>query len=462
MAFQKEFERILMQLATCPDRPFVSRHIECLRMSMICAAFTLWHGGLVDSDRFANRVEAAPPTRSPFFGESLRRTPITVSVEDQTLDQVLIQLLRSVNLGAPGKRVRGDSESGRRWSLWLDRRVDPNQRVTMTAAGTPASKIIGDLVVPHGLVVYPLPGVLLIGRPGWVQGVLVNLPDPPRLPNGPRQPAAKSQPETLITVRWPTGTPAAAVLGLVLSSPADTPTSYDPNLHPAVDWLPHDVWRSGRFDSVDRSLAVALVLGQFDLKLAHGNSLGALLNQSEPRDPSGADLPDATTVAKPAALPVTVQPWREADAAKEFLQAYPSGDSALTIREFLNKQKDRVSVRASGEQLLVRTDAVNHLGVIEHLWKVPIKKQPAAKNVEEAAAVFDLKLVNKPVAVVLRQLAGAAEKKIRFAPGTELMQEQLISLDAVKRTLQELSVEVANQVGLKVDWNDNEVVIAKR
>lgn len=424
-------------------------------MSMICAALGLLVGSFLGSGSFVSHAGAAPPTRSPFFGESLRRTPITLSVEDQTLDQVLLQLLRSVNLGVPGKPVGDAGESGRRWSLWLDRRVDPNQLITMTAGSTPASKIVVDVVESNNLVAYPLPGVLLLGRPEWVQGVLVNLPDEPR-------PAATTRKtEAPVTVHWPTGTPAAAVLGLVLSSQSDISTQYDPNLHRSVDWVPHDVWRAGRLESVERSLAVALVLGQFNLRLEHGNALETLLDQSKVSSPRESDPSVLSPVATSVPLPTTVQPWREADSAKEFLQAYPSGDSALTIREFLNKQKARVSVRASGDQLLVRTNAANHLGVISHLWTVPTKKRLVLGNAQAAPAVFDLKLVNKPVAVVMRQLAGAAGKKIRFAPGTELLQEQLVSLDAVKQTLETLAIEVARKVGLEVDWDNDTVVVTK-
>ena len=455
MAFQKELERFPMQSITGPNRWFDARRVESIQKSMICGAFGLLVGGLLCSESSLTLAKAAPPIRSPFFGESLRRTPLTLSIEDQTLDQVLLQLLQSVNLGAPGKAVGGAVESGRRWSLWLDRRVDSSELVTMTAGNTPASRIVLDIAESKRLAVYPLPGVFLLGRPDWVQGVLVNLPEEPRAV------ATKRKAEALVNVVWPTGTPAAAVLGLVLSSPAGVLTQYDPNVHRSVDWLPHDVWRSGRLESVERSLAVGLVLGQFNLRLKHGHALESLFDPPKTSSQVKSDSPDSSLIPVPLSLPPTVQPWRDEDLAKEFLQAYPSGDSALTIREFLNKQKRRVSVRVSGDQLLVRANAAKHLGVIGQLWKAPLKKRLAVGNAPVAQAVFDLKLVNKPVAVVLRQLAGAAGKKIRFASGTESLQEQLVSLDAVKQTLETLAIEVAKKVGLEVDWNDNEVVVTK-
>jgi hypothetical protein len=76
-------------------------------------------------------------------------------------------------------------------------------------------------------------------------------------------------------------------------------------------------------------------------------------------------------------------------------------------------------------------------------------------------AVFELKLINQPAAIILRKLAGTAGKTLRIEPNAELASEQLISLDEQKKTLPELAEIVAESAGLRVRWSEDEVVVSK-
>ncbi|WP_404309245.1 hypothetical protein [Neorhodopirellula lusitana] len=397
-----------------------------------------------------NSATAEPPQNSPILGDSLRKTSITLSVEDQTVEEVLRQLLRSVNMGAMGgAREEGalDARGPSSWTLWLDRRIDPSQKVNLSAAGLPASQVILKTLEPLNLAAYPLPGVLLVGRPEWVSQTLAHLPKEASPVDAGATQAGRGNAGAVgigaaelradsVTIEWPVGTTAAEVLSLVVAG-----GSVDSEQPKPVGWLPHDVWRAGRFTDVDRTLATALVLAQFDLQLERKLSLQSLLTQTE-------------------GLPPNVSKWASGSKATVFTQAYPTGDTATIVRECLAEKKAGSSVRVNRMGLLVRTSALNHIDAVAAMWNVkPAAAEPNAGN--QADPVFDLKLVNKAVATVLAQLSGAAGKKLRIEPAADLASQRLVTLDASQKTLRQLAGMVAAEVGLTVQWDDGEVVVRK-
>jgi len=405
---------------------------------------------------------AQPPLSSPFSGESLRKTRITLTVQNQAFSDVLRHLLDSVNLGTQGKAggavddvTRGD----RPWSLWLDRRVDPSQTVNVTAAATPVSDTILTVVERVGLAAYPLPGVLLVGRPDWVESTLEHLPTP--ISKRRVGPTIKSDPEDVISIAWPTGATATEVLAMAVLAPS----KLDPDQAPG--WLPHDVWKGGNLTEVDRTLAAALILAQFDMRLRRTKSLLPLLAR-----PSTVAANRSTDSGAAVALdfnqknvnfPSMVSHWTEEtlDTSIEFNQSFPGGGAAKAIRQAIRQHSIPASVRGSQGAVNIRTTAANHLVLLKALWSTPMEQSSQVERAE-TESVFDLKLVNQPVGKVLRQFADAAGKTIRFESGTELASEQLVSLDAVKKTLRQLTDEVAGQVGLEVNWENEQVIISQR
>lgn len=338
------------------------------------------------------------------FGETLRRTNITLSIEDQSLVKALQEILRSVNLGIPANPEKGAPGDVLAYSLWLDRRIDPEQKVSVVSAALPASTVILKTIEPLGLVAYPLPGVMLVGRREWVAATLENLPPQSKPGARPAHPP--------ISIRWPTGTTAAAVLSQIeKDGDLKRPIGDD-----AIQTLPHDVWTAGSFDSIDPNLAVALVLAQFD-------------------------QPRSTPPKSP------------------FLQTYPAGPHAVAIRELLNDRDGRSAVRVSGNDLSIRTTAFNHIDAVAQLWTITPDKAGGNPGQGGTVSVFDLKILNKPAGDVLTQLAAAAGKPIRFEPDTESARTRLVSLDAVKQSLEQLAEVVADQVGLEVQWTEKEVLV---
>ncbi len=76
--------------------------------------------------------------------------------------------------------------------------------------------------------------------------------------------------------------------------------------------------------------------------------------------------------------------------------------------------------------------------------------------------VFDLQLIDKPAAEVLKQLAEAAGKKFRIETGAEPVGENLVTLDTKKKTLEQLAQLVAETADLNVRWGATEVVLGTR
>jgi len=374
-----------------------------------------------------------PPLLSPMAGESLSGTLLTLSIDDQNADKLLRQVLSSV----PGRRPAGgpnragvDAAASLR-SVWIDRHVDTGIPVRLTLVATPASQIVLKIASDADWAVFPLPGVLLVGRPAWVDATIDHL-----------CPSAGA--EERITVRWPTGSTAGEVLNQILSATPGRARAAIPPAQPAASsWLPHDVWPGGELIEVDRTLAVSLVLAQFEMGMKRGTPLKTL------------------AALKPLAsgVPGGVQVWSAMAPAKPFPLTYPAGDSEGLIRDLLKQKQPRSTIRTTDGKLLVLTTATNHREAIAAIWAAG--KRPADKKRPGQDLVFDLKLVNKPVAEVLGQLAAADNRRFRIEPEAGLASEQLVSLDAKQETLPKLGEMVAAIVGLRVVWGEDEVVVTK-
>ncbi len=390
---------------------------------------------------FAITAHAQPPTTSVLAAEPLLSTAITLTVDEQPSGELLRQILASVSPAAVAK-LQEQTIPIR--SLWIDRRVDLSVRVSLSEAATPAAKVILDLAQRQKLVVFPLPGVLLIGRDQWVDATVCNLWLSDRDAND------------RISITWPTGSTAAEVLALILVAPSiekvgqaatdlasvmpapDTAASADF----APSWVPHDVWSPGSFNGVDRGLAVDLLLAQFDCALKPGTRLDTLRGSEK--------------------LPAGVQRWSDLPPVQAFALKYPIGHSAKAIRESLASVKPRPTIRVSGKYLLINSTAANHRRAIDAHWRVTAEQRAKAiPAIIDPNSVFELKLINQPAAIILRKLAGTAGKTLRIETDAELASEQLISLNEQQKTLQELAEIVAESAGLRVRWSEDEVIVSK-
>jgi hypothetical protein len=389
----------------------------------------------------AMTAHAQPPTASVLAAEPLLNTPITLTVDEQPAGDLLRHILTSVS---PGAAANIQAQATPIRTLWIDRRVDLGVRVSLSEVATPAAKVILDLAQRQKLAVFPLPGVLLVGRDQWVDATVGNMRlSDPGVDDG-------------ISITWPTGSTAAEVLALMLLAPSiekvDQAATDLASIMPTADapaiadfapsWVPHDVWSAGSFNGVDRGLAVDLLLAQFDCALKPGTRLETLRGSEK--------------------LPAGVRRLSDLPPAPAFALKYPMSDSVKAIRESLASVKPRPIIRVSGKNLLINCTAASHRRAIDVHWRLTAEQQTKGRPaVIDPKAVFELKLINQPAAIILRKLAGTAGKTLRIEPNAELASEQLISLDEQKKTLPELAEIVAESAGLRVRWSEDEVVVSK-
>ncbi|EMI53121.1 hypothetical protein RSSM_05437 [Rhodopirellula sallentina SM41] len=365
-----------------------------------------------------------------------------------------------MSIGA-SRSAPGNSQVNPIRSIWIDRQVDPTTNVSLTVAATSAAKVVVDLAEKSDLAVFPLPGVLLVGRPQWVDSAASFL-------------TVETTDDDLVSVRWPSGSTASEVLELILTAPkvrnsrakvADLGdrlrnSNVSTLPRPTVAWLPHDVWPAGELIGVDRTTAVSLVLAQFDYAIKPGTRLESLTTRSSSRSRNNSAARGAPSDSQ-SDLPNGIVGWSELTAGKPFPMSYPKGDSVTAIRETLAAQSVRSSVRTSGDKITVLATAENHRRALAAHWRSTSATPSRRDKPNAKAAVFDLKLINKTAGDVLRQLAATDGKRFRIEPDAELASQRRINLDGKQKTLRELAIMVAESADLAVEWGEEEVVIRK-
>lgn len=368
--------------------------------------------------------------------DALARAPLRVTVQGQTFSRTLDQIVAAVTTHQPV-------------SVWLDRRVDPDQSVDLVSPGPTAAAVLMELVRSHSLAAAVIPVaedsktlVVLVGRPGWVDNVLATfdafpIPSPTLVPP--------------TDVRWPDGTTPASILRAIVDAPPGGTidlagfTTTDDN---ASTWVPHDLWRAGQLSGVDAWTAAQLVLCQLDLcRLAtrEGPAVQPSLAISSMRRPGLLRPLDNGSDAKPIVFSYMIDGDRDAANWRTRLRAIDA----------------TAKVRGRGGLLDILATPTVHRQLVADVWQHDVV--PPARNAGRSTvtteATFELKLVNKPAGEVIRHLATTAGLKFELLVGAELRADRLISLDAKSQTLPELARRVAAMAELNLDWGESSVKV---
>ncbi|MFG0265000.1 MAG: hypothetical protein ACF8AM_07580 [Rhodopirellula sp. JB055] len=366
-----------------------------------------------------------PPVDAPVQAAAFTRTVITVSLDGQAADEAIDQIVAQVSSGSPN----------RPWTWWRDGEVDPGEIVSLNLAGGSAAQAITQLTRPLGWEAFPIPGVLLVGRPEWIDRTLGHLVG-----------SAKKQ---NVDVQWPRGTTSRVALDSKMRS-ADAGRAFgdDEVAGDGLDWLPHDVWPAANFRRVDPWHAASLVLSEFQMAARPGTPLLRLHSQE-------GSLPDSVSV-----ITEDETSWRE----KRFLMTYPIESSDTELRRAVRQADASASFRSGRDPktrkktVRVHTHPAGHRAALAAQWAAA----PAPAKVAAAGrdATYDLKLLNKPAREVLQQFAGAAAKKLVVDDDADLRSQALVSLDATKQTLEQLAQSIATQANLHVDWGETIVHVS--
>ncbi|MEM6778087.1 MAG: hypothetical protein AAF670_10560 [Planctomycetota bacterium] len=396
---------------------------------MMVACIAVFSPGIAFSQQNRAQDLNVGVTRS----ERLRRTPLRMTVQGQSLDQVV-------------RQVAMLDDSTPTWNVHFHRSVDPTRVVNFDGDGPNASNVLVRLVESLGLAIFPIPGVYLIGPAEWIDATLSDLGALP--PRGADN----------IAVAWPDGTTAAQILQALVDAPSlaatstATPQMVDPNEQRSAfrqGWFPHDIWRSGRFDGVDRAMAVTVILSNYNVTL-NGSAAKRVtsldLNLDKPKPPTWIQHRDASRAASAFSL---VYPLADQTDAAEFISEIRQLDRAVLVQ----RRRYQVSIRSRSS---------THRQALAFWWGQPTnaesrRRQPGSRSAPEP--VFDLELINKPALEVLRQLAAKDGRQLRLTGELAEAGESRIHLDVTGKTLRELAELVAEQSGLTLVWKPRELMV---
>lgn len=368
-----------------------------------------------------------PPTDTPTQASAFTRTVITVSLDGQTAEEAINQIVSQVSSGSPD----------RPWTWWRDGGVDPNEIVSLNLAGGSAAQAMTQLTRPLGWEAFPIPGILLVGRPEWIDRTLGTL-------------VSSAKPES-VDLQWPRGTSSTMALSAVLAKAENRRLKLQDGLSEeatGVRWLPHDVWPEGKLQKVDPWHVASLVLSEFQMAARRGTPLARLRSRDE-------SMPDGVRF-----IEATDTDWKDV----KFLMTYPMEDGEAEVRRAVQSVDATASFRSGRDPktrkttLRVHTNPAGHRAALAAHWNAaPAPAQIAASGRE---ATYDLKLLNKPANEVLSQFAGAAGKQLTIDDDAKLRSQTLVSLDAAKQTLSQLAQTIALQANLRVDWGEQVVRVS--
>lgn len=325
-----------------------------------------------------------------------------VTADDPLIARVTTPMLMLIE-GQPFRLAAQEIARRGGVNLWIDRGVDPTATVDVGRVGPTLYDALAAVAHSQDCVIFPLRGVVLIGHPRRVDAVASELLDPDRVP---RQIAAAE-------IAWDDLTTPAEALSIAFGAPTGLADNDDP--------LPHDLWPAVRWTSIERSVAIALVRGQFE-------------PARESRQPTPVTRSYAWPRRGPESAPERQRSrWQasvaEADPAARVRVIAPRGSSPVALEVRGTAAAHRVAIALLSEQLLVARGG-----------------SPPGDD----RRMFSLKIENKPAAAVIRELAAADGRQCEIdAP---LRGDSLVSLEAQDQTLRQLAEMVADLAGLELRW----------
>lgn len=288
-------------------------------------------------------------------------------------------------------------------NVWIDRRVDPTTPVTAGLIGPTVFSAIGKLAARRDCVLMPVANVLLVGRPDWVDQTASSILS-----------LKLNGDENLADIDWgDLTTPEEAI-----ASAAGTAVKVDPA-------LPHDLWPATTWKQVDRRVAVALVLAQFDRVPQSTASLRRL--RSAPATPGS------------------------------FSRRYLFDHANATIRDAMQEADRKSRFRNEGDWLIATGSATAHRFAVTHLFD----KMPKVAAPDPNKDPFTLKPTSASAENLFFNFARMANRTCEIQADAAAACKRVISVEANDATLKQLSDMVAEQVGVHVQWLEDRIVVSK-
>lgn len=290
-------------------------------------------------------------------------------------------------------------------NIWLDRSVDPT---TIVKAASPGSNVYGALskiAASRDCVIMPISNVLLIGhrdRVAKLSAAILRFPTKLTGTSSER-----------VNIKWDD-----------LTTPTDALKQSTENTSNASLALPHDLWPKTEWRQIDKSVAVALILGQFDLQFDH-SSFPQRLVTSSIRDAGRLKRRYSTSLAN-------------------------------IVRPTVTKADPTARMQVSGNWLETTTTFEAHASATEAIFAAVQSRLP-----DPDKDTFTLKQMRTSARDALHQLCGVAGRRCQIAPSATKACEQTVTVEGKDATLRELIELVAAQAGVTVTWGDGVIVVSQ-
>jgi hypothetical protein len=397
--------------------------------NLLARAIVVWLAAAACGLAFDGQVTFAqrPPAR-PAVGQGSRKPPqpsavvAAGAVAPELANrlaapfQTLVEKRRLRELLTQMSQVGG-------FNLWLDRRVDPDQTVSLPPAPRTLFGTISQAAAAAGHDSAAIGNLVLVGRPEWVAAVVAVMLD---------------QPETYLSemppevIAWPEATTPSEALRIV-SGLAPLPEELDDDSQATP--LPHDLWPAVRWQGVSKPLATLLVAAQFDQMPAKLESRAVANDQPPPLVPL--------------------------DAPRSFVLQYPSGPHTAALRREVLAADPEAKVKPSPASGRIEVDgsaAAQIAAVRAHLTHASTPANP--KGTLDRVR-FSLTLQGISAANVFEQLANTAVHQLVIADDARAACQSLVMLNIQDKTIRELVALVAEQVGVRAEWGDGQLRISR-
>jgi hypothetical protein len=287
-------------------------------------------------------------------------------------------------------------------NIWVDRGVDPTAVVTVGSSGPTVYGALSQIAASRDCVLMPISNVLLIGRPDRVAKLTAAIMTSPRA----------STSADLVDVKWGDLTTPTAALNQSTGNTSDS-----------FQTLPHDLWPKTEWTQINKDVAVALILGQFDLQFDQSSFPQRLVT---------------STMKKPGRLK----------------RRYSSA-LAKIVRPTITKTDPTARTRVSGKWLETTATFNAHASATEAIFAA---LKPTLPDPDKDT--FTLKQMRTSAGNALQQLCGVAGRRCEIDPGARKACEQTVTVEGKDATLRELIELVAKQAGVKATWGDGVIFIA--
>lgn len=348
-----------------------------------------------------------PLSAAEFFQQSSRLqrkldAPLTLEYRDVPLRSALDRLAQSQNI-----------------DVWIDRRVDPTQELSLDANNQALRQVLSDLATAGQSATTTLGDLVYVGPKEKVGELrtLVALAHQHvhRMPPAVREGLLRREELSLARLTEPREAIAHLVAsrGIKLENPRA---------------IPHDLWPAGRLPALSGAAQLSVLLAGFDLAWEPGKG-------------------DNTLRIVPIPRPVVIE-------------RKLGGTPPAELQQLLAEDPS-VKLRQSGGEAWLTARVEQHEGL--QAKPSASTRPPRRTRTTTERQVYSLTLRDQPVGGLLRQLAAKLNRKLvlsddLIADGAPLSKRITFAVDQVD--LEELLAEIAEQAQLTIEGDEQEIRVA--